>query len=323
MAETNLLLPVYLVNGEDELKRETVLKRLRARMAQKGDMEFNSDTFNGENAVASDIVAACNTVPFASEMRLVVVNNADLLKKADSEVLVDYLGAPCSTTVLCLVSRKLAKNTRLYKAIAAMGKQAVIDCTPKKAYELPKAVRGMAVSHGITLNESGAQRLVELVGENTIRLEAEIQKLALAHEGAQPIGPAEVEALVSRSAEAKPWDFTAAFAARDISQCVSLLDRMETTSPYALIGMCVARIRELIIAHALAARGQGGTSALAAQLKLPEWRVKNHLTWARRWSAEELRHAIVSARDVERDMKSGSDSKAVFLEWTLSVLRTR
>ena len=322
MTETNSLLPAYLVNGEDELKRETVLKRLRARMAQQGDMDFNSDTFNGETAAVGDIVAACNTIPFASAARLVIVNNVDLLTKTDLEVLVDYLSAPCLTTVLCLVSRKLAKNTRLYKAIAALGKQAVIDCTPKKAYELPKAVRGMAVSQGITLNDAGARRLIELVGENTIRLEAEIQKLALAHEGAQPLGPAEVEALVSRSAEAKPWDFTAAFAARDISQCVSLLDRMETTSPYALIGMCVTRIRELITAHALAGRGQGGTAALAAQLKLPEWRVKNHLMWARRWSAEELRHALISARDAERDMKSGSDPNAVFLEWTLAVLRT-
>ncbi len=323
MAETNSLLPAYLVNGEDELKRETVLKRLRARMSKLGDMDFNSDVFDGETATGGDIVAACNTMPFASEARLVVVRNVDSLKKADSEALVDYLGAASPTTVLCLVARKLAKNTRLYKAVAGLGKQAVIDCAPKKAYELPKTVRGMAVSHGITLNDAGARRLVELVGENTVHLDAEIKKLALAHTGAQPIGPAEVEALVTRSAEVKPWDFTAAFAARDIPQCVSLLGKMESVSPHALIGMCVTRLRELITAHALAGRGQGGTKALAAQLKLPDWRVKNHPGWARRWTAEELRRALVSARDTERAMKSGADADAAFLEWVLSVLRTR
>ena len=31
MAEVNLL-PAYLINGEDQLKRETVLKRLRSRL---------------------------------------------------------------------------------------------------------------------------------------------------------------------------------------------------------------------------------------------------------------------------------------------------
>ncbi len=322
MAETNPLLPAYLANGEDELKRETVLGRLRARMSEFGDLDFNSDVFDGETAVGGDIVAACNTVPFASEARLVVVHNADLLKKQDAEALVDYLREPSPTAVLCLVSRKLAKNTRLYKAVVALGKQAVIDCAPRKSYELSKTVRALAVSYGITLSDAGARHLVELVGENTVRLDAEIRKLALAHTGAHSIGPSEVEALVTRSAEAKPWDFTAAFAARDVSRCISLLSRMDSISPYALIGMCVARLRELIIAQALANRGQTTTKALAIQLKLPDWRVKNHLTWARCWRAEELRGALISARDAECAMKSGSDADAAFLEWTLSVLRT-
>ena len=322
MAETNLL-PAYLVNGEDELKRETVLKRLRARMDKLGDMDFNSDTFDGETALGGDIVAACNTMPFAAEARLVVVRNADALKKADSEALVEYLTEPSSTTVLAVVARKLAKNTRLYKALAAMGKQAVIDCTPKKAYELPKTVRGMAVSHGITMSDAGARRLVELVGENTVHLDAEIKKLALAHAGGQPIGPAEVEALVTRSAEVKPWDFTAAFAARDTAECVNLLGKMESASPYALIGMCVTRLRELIAAHALAARGQGGAKELAAYLKQPEWRVKNHPAWARRWTADELRRALITARDAERAMKSGTGPNDAFKDWMLSVLRSR
>ncbi len=322
MAETNLL-PAYLVNGEDELKRETVLKRLRARMDKLGDMDFNSDTFDGETALGGDIVAACNTMPFAAEARLVVVRNADALKKADSEALVEYLAEPSSTTVLAVVARKLAKNTRLYKALAAMGKQAVIDCTPKKAYELPKTVRGMAVSHGITMSDAGARRLVELVGENTVHLDAEIKKLALAHAGGQPIGPAEVEALVTRSAEVKPWDFTAAFAARDTAECVNLLGKMESASPYALIGMCVTRLRELIAAHALATRGQGGAKELAAYLKQPEWRVKNHPAWARRWTADELRRALVTARDAERAMKSGTEPHDAFKDWMLSVLRSR
>lgn len=322
MTET-ILLSAYLVNGEDELKRETVLKRLRARMSKLGDMDFNSDVFDGETALGGDIVAACNTMPFASEARLVVVRNADSLRKADSEALVSYLSSPSPTTVLALVAQKLAKNTRLYKSIAALGKQAVIDCSPVKAYELPKTVRGMAVSHGITLSDAGARRLVELVGQNTVRLDAEIRKLALAHSGGQPLGPAEVERLVTRSAEPKPWDFTAAFAARDAAQCVSLLGEMESVSPHALIGMCVARLRELIAVHALAGRGQGGVKELAAYLKQPDWRVKNHPAWARKWSSGELRVAFISAREAERAMKSGSDADAVFLEWVLSVVGPR
>ena len=179
MAEVNLL-PAYLINGEDQLKRETVLKRLRSRLEAMGDLDFNCDTFDGKDALGGDIVAACNTMPFGIDKRLVIVRNADDLKKADSEALVAYLASPADFTVLALLANKFAKNTRLYKAAAAVGPKAVIDCAPRKAYELPSQVRAMATSHGIAMTDSAAKLLVELVGEDTVHLDAELKKIALA-----------------------------------------------------------------------------------------------------------------------------------------------
>ena len=196
------LLPAYLVVGEDALKRDAVMKRLRARLSAMGDLSFNDDSFDGETAEGADIVGACDTVPFASPVRLVEVRAADKLKKADAERLVSYLGAPNGSTVLALVAEKLAKNTRLYKAVAAHGKTAVIDCSLPKRYELPKMVRSMAVGHGVTLTEGAARALVELVGEDTVRLDGELRKVALAHRGTDAVGEREIVAMVGRTGEA-------------------------------------------------------------------------------------------------------------------------
>ena len=46
-AKQKPLIPAYLIVGEDALKRSTVLRRLRERLAQYGDLSFNSDTFDG------------------------------------------------------------------------------------------------------------------------------------------------------------------------------------------------------------------------------------------------------------------------------------
>lgn len=316
MADVQLL-GAYLINGEDDLKRETVLKRLKARLATMGDMDFNSDVFDGATATGADIVAACNTMPFGSDKRLVVVNAADALKKADSEALVDYLAAPADFTVLALVSRKLAKNTRLYKAAAAVGKQAVIDCAPKTKRELPSTVRSMATSHGITLTPDAADLLVQLVGENTVRLDAELTKLALAHASNQPIGASEVDALVERSAEAKPWDFTDAFMARDVAKCLTVYKELGA-SVYSMLPRCVECIRQMLTAHALSSRGQSGASALAKQLKMPDWKARKVLDAARKWRGAELRAALSSARDCEQGMKSGLDAQGAFLDWVVS-----
>ena len=236
------LLPVYLIAGEDELKRETVMKRLFARLSKMGDMSFNSETFSGLTCTGEEVITAANTLPFASEVRLVVVNDVDKLKKADSELLVAYLKEPCETTVLALEGQKVAKNTRLYKAVLAFGGKAIIDCAPFARKDLGSAVRSMAVGHGIALTQGAAATLIDLVGTNTVALDAELKKLSLSHRGADPVNENEVLSLVSRTAEIKPWEFVDAFASRNGKRCIYLMNRMDA-SPFALLAMCTTRIR--------------------------------------------------------------------------------
>ena len=54
-------LSAYLVVGEDELKRTTVLKRLHERISALGDLSFNYNEFDGASASGDAIVGACNT----------------------------------------------------------------------------------------------------------------------------------------------------------------------------------------------------------------------------------------------------------------------
>ena len=297
------------------------MKSLRARLSSMGDLSFNADEFDGETAQGGDIVTACNTVPFASPVRLVEVRAVDKLKKADAEQLVSYLGSPNGSTVLALVAEKLAKNTRLYKAVAACGKTAVIDCAPLKRYELPRTVRSMAVTHGVTLTEGAAVKLVDLVGEDTVHLDSELKKIALAHRGTDAVNEHEIVDMVSRTAEVKPWEFVDAFAARDVRKCLLYLGRMDSVSPHALLAMCTTRLRELVCARSMADRGN--PRGVAAALKAPDWRVKNHVNWARGFTAAELRRAIISSRDTERAMKSGADPRSAFLDWVLAVTARR
>lgn len=319
--EKSNLLGAYLAVGEDSLKRGAVIERLRTRLSKMGDLSFNSDDFDGEVCEGAAVVSACNTIPFASPVRLVHVRNADKLKKADSEELVTYLGAPNESTVLLLEADKLAKNTRLYKAVAAVGPKAVIDCAPPAARELPRQVRAMATGHGIVLTEGAAAALVELVGENTVHLDNELKKIALAHGGGEPVGEREVRQLVARTAEVKPWFLTDALAERNLAKCLGLLAKMESASPHALIAMCTGRIRDLMGVQCLRARGNAG--AIARTLKVPDWKVKNMTAWARNYTPAELRRALVSSRDAERAMKSGADEDEVFYRWLVDTIRRR
>ncbi|MBS6555677.1 MAG: DNA polymerase III subunit delta [Collinsella stercoris] len=311
------LLPGYLIVGSDELKSSRAVERMRARLEKSGMVEFNLDERDmTKDPQIDDIVASLNTFPMGAEFRLVILTNCDKLPKAMSEPLVEYFANPSPTTVCLVVATSLAKNTRLYKAIKKLGDKAIIDCAPKKTWEMPPQVVKMAAAHGKAMGLPAAEALVARSGENTRMLDNELKKLASMVTGSE-ITLADIERHVMRTAEVKPWEFLNAVAARDLARSLELLKLQPAKSEVRLWSLLVTRLRELIIAKSLDSRGQG--SQLAATLGVQGWQVKNHLSWARRWRMDELLEALSQAIEVELALKGSRDSELALRMWVISM----
>ena len=304
------LLSAYLVVGGDELKAREVTARLKKRL------EPGLEAFNLDERVASadvdarELLASLNTLPLGSGFRLVLVRDAEKLPKEASEALIGYLADPNPSTVLCLVSERLAKTTRLYKAVAKVGPQAIIDCTPAKRWDLPRRVVKMAQVKGMRMDEAAASELVARVGESTTMLDRQVATLGELCRGAGVITRADVERYVTRIAEVKPWDFLDAVCARDGARALELYSLMQGASEVALVAMLVGRIRELVCAKSLAERGQA--SELARTLGKQAWQVKSHAGWARRFSLSELTAGLDACARCDRALKSGADPRTAF-----------
>lgn len=319
MAQAQALLPAYLVVGSDELKAKEVVARLKRRL-EAGFEAFNLD----EQSASSDmepqeVLSSLNTLPFGSGFRLVVINGADHLPKPVSEALVSYLADPNQSCILCLVAEKLAKTTRLYKAVAKVGAQAIIDCSPAKRWDLPKRVARMAQVRGMRIGEDAATELIARVGESTTMLDRQVGTLSELCRNAGVITRADVERYVTRIAEVKPWDFLDAVSARDAHKALELYNLMQNPSEIALVSLLVGRLRELVCAQSLSARGQ--QAVLAQELGKQAWQVKNHLRWASRFGRGELADALASCAACDRALKTGADPRTEFTMLILKVAR--
>ena len=314
----NDFLAAYLIVGADELKREFVVNRLNERMRKLGDLDFNKDVFTGSALSADALVSACNTLPFMSEKRLVVVNEAEKMKKPVQEALIEYLAAPNETTVLALVAEKLAKNTRLYKAVAKIDKKAVIDCSPRSARELPGQVRKFAESRGVSITQQAAVELISLIGDSTVHLDGEIEKMAVALGKGAVIDVEHVHMYVARIVEPKPWHVSDALAERDARKVATLLARMDKQSPFGLLTTCVNCIRDMLVAKEMRAHNKG-LGAFAKALGRPDWQVKNAFRCSNNFSQGELEHALIDAAECDKAMKSGADQHVEFERWALGV----
>lgn len=311
------LLPAYLIVGADELKRDAAVRRLRSRVP--ADMaDFNLDELDGASLEEpGQLISSAQTMPFCADFRLVIVNGAGQLAKPVSEAVVSYLADPNPQCVLCLVAEKLAKNTRLYKAVAKVGPHSVIDCAPLKRWELPPYVVKLAQKRGLSMDNAAAQELVERVGESTVALDNQIATLAQLVGDAGRITPADVEANVAQIAEVSPWAFADAVCERNAPRAMEMLNLMKAPSLVFLHSVLVGRLRELICAKSLDARG--AASGLARELGRQSWQVKNHVRWSRAFGEEELVELLGQAAVCERALKGSQDSEAAFARFVLAM----
>lgn len=311
------LLPAYLIVGADELKRDAAVRRLRSRVP--ADMaDFNLDELDGASLEEpGQLISSAQTMPFCADFRLVIVNGAGELAKPVSEAVVSYLADPNPQCVLCLVAEKLAKNTRLYKAVAKVGPHSVIDCAPLKRWELPPYVVKLAQKRGLSMDNAAAQELMERVGESTVALDNQIATLAQLVGDAGRITLADVEANVAQIAEVSPWAFADAVCERNAPRAMEMLNLMKAPSLVFLHSVLVGRLRELICAKSLDARG--AASGLARELGRQSWQVKNHVRWSRAFGEEELVELLGQAAVCERALKGSQDSEAAFARFVLAM----
>lgn len=315
------LLPAYLFLGDDKLKRDALLSRMRERIGALGDLALNESVFDGATVEPADAIAsACSTMPFLSEKRLVVVKDIDHARKAVAESLVAYLGDPLESTVLVMLGEKLAKSTRLYKAIAALGSGAIVPCEAKrKRADVAQFVHRLAAKNRMNIDDSAVGALMELVGSDTVALDAEVTKVCgyAQSQGRTYVTADDVKLLVSKAEPPKPWEMADAISRRDVDRCMRILNAMDGQTPFQPMTMCIQRIRELITAKSVFARP--GNVSLASVLGGPDWRYKNHREFASYFTEEELIEALSKAAACDVKMKTGSDQMLCFEEWVLGV----
>lgn len=311
------LLSAYLVVGSDELKRETAVRRLRSRVP--ADLaDFNLDEFDAKSVEVPEVlVSSLQTLPFGADFRLVIVHGAEALAKPVSEALVSYLVDPNPQSVLCLEAEKLAKNTRLYKAVAKVGPKSVVDCSPLKRWELPPYVVRLASRRGLAMGTDAAEELVNRCGESTVMLDNQIATLAELVGQTGQITLADVEANVAQTAEVSPWAFADAVCERDAAKAMALLRLMKAPSLVFLHSVLVGRLRELVCAQLLARRG--ASSQLAKELGRASWQVKHHVAWIRRFALGEPSALLAEAACCERALKGTPDSDTAFVRLVLAI----
>lgn len=296
------LKPVYLISGSDRPKIRVALERLRDRF-EEGAVEV----LHASEAAGDDAVAACNALGlFGGQHRLIVVEEVDLWKAADTKAVADYLKGPTPGTVLALVADELKKDSPLAKACAKSGDVLMYEAPRKR--DLPSWVAKQFEQLGSSANRDACRLLVEVVGEDPDRLRSEIEKLAT-WAGGEPIEASDVQALAAAAAETSVFELTDAWGRRDVGGALgaveSLLERAGARELPRLVGLLANHVARVRACQALAAEGVRPRDA-ATRLKMHPFAAEKAFAQAANFSPEELADVVIRLAQLDHALKGGS-----------------
>lgn len=204
---------LVVLHGKDRFLQDEYLRTLREALAKAhGADGFDTVRFDGQQGpkIIADVLDECRSFGLMQQHKIVLVDNADLLLKADEdaappppkaagkkggarmptpltprEILENYAEDPSSSATLILRA-SIWRPGNLDKKINALpdGQGAVIKCEPPTFDDAVNwAVRRCKARHNSTIDPEAARTLVDTTGIDLGRIDSELEKLALAAGG--------------------------------------------------------------------------------------------------------------------------------------------
>ena len=322
----------YLLHGNDEFTCREHLRKLR----QQGDFAYNQDRYIGGEVSLAALTATCDTLPFLSEQRLVILEglpkkrrNEDSSSSAPAENggstgkgrkkkggkggsetragfekgLAEAIpGMPDSTIFIVLVDEELPASSPLLKAAEEHGK--AIQCTLPKGAALESWIKKRAQGCGVKISGEATTLLANFIGNELRLLANELEKLATYVGAGGTIEANHIRLLSAQGQDARVFDLTDALAQRNRTLALNLLHELlaDGSHPLALLPTITSQVRNLLLVKELAAGGLRAAQ-IASAIGSPPFLVEKALRNIGKFSSTQLEKTYHQLLDTDAALK--------------------
>lgn len=334
---------LHILYGSEPVGRKEALDALKASLDTDAALATNTTFLDAAKSSAQEVMAACDTIPFLGEHRLVIVEGllAQAVRRGKRsededgdegeaappsverwEPLIAHISQMPPTTTLVLVDGGgvLATNALLKKLKPLAEVQSF--ALPQEKY-MADWLGKYAKGHGIKIEAPAARLLADLVGSNTLMLASELEKLA-AYAGDAAITADDVRELVSRAKEQKGYYLSDAVVNGDGRKAARLLQELvdDGAALQLLLATIAGRYRRIAVTKEMLAQ-RAPAAQIARRLGTSEGAVRFLMEQATRLSWLALRAAYARIIECELDQKQHSMDERAALELMVQELASR
>jgi DNA polymerase-3 subunit delta len=333
----------YLLHGPDQFAAAELVAEIKSKMGDPATASLSTTVFEGRTVTLSDLKSVCDTLPFLTPRRLVVVEGwlSKLMARSEGEAdgeeealpasataketlaaIVDYLpNLPASTALVFTESRTLHEKHPVLRAARGQPWAHIRLLEMPAGTALAAWIQKRAHAQGGDFTSAAADALA--AQENDPRaLDQEITKLLTYAAFARPVDVADVEALTPAGGEDNVFKLTDAIGrknARDASRVLQQL--LDTQEPLRVFGMIVGHFRRLLQAKELLA-SRASQEDVARRLNLHRYPAQIACEQSVNFELAELEHIYHRLLDYDVAIKTGRMEAATALEALVTGLTT-
>jgi DNA polymerase-3 subunit delta len=306
---------IYLLTGEEPFFIQQILTRFREKVLDEAARDFNYDQFQGESIDPEQVTMTAKTFPVFSPRRLVIIQNADLIKD-ERELLLSYIETPCDTTVLLFIATKPDMRKKLFVALKKKG--TVIQCAPLSDQALPGWITQEGKRRGISLSEEATWHLKERLGNDLFLIQQEIDKFALHSPDKKEVSLDMVQQLIAGGRSHSIFELVRAVGEKDLKSSLALLSSLieEGEHPLFILTMLTRQWRLMAMAREGIDAGKSET-AVGRKVPMPPSLLPPFFKQLRNWKSSDIRRAFDLSLAADSQLKGGKQSAPQILEMLL------
>jgi DNA polymerase-3 subunit delta len=294
--------PVYFLAGEEPYYIDLITEFIEKNVLDESERSFNQLILYGDDTSVASIIEISRRFPMMSSHQVVIIREAQTLKKIED--LVVYVEKPLPSTILVINYKYkiLDKRTRLYKVLNS---QAVyFESSRLRDYQVPAWIDRYMISKGIKSEPSVSGMLTEYLGTDLHKIANELEKLIITLPAEKPlITTALIEKNIGISKDYNNFELQKAVGERNILKANMIVHHFANNPKDNPITLTIASLfsyfSKLLTYHYLRDKSKNN---VASALKINSFFVKDYEAAASVYNVAKTVRVISLLRSY--DMKS-------------------
>jgi DNA polymerase III subunit delta len=309
----NTVRSVYLILGPELYLCQLAINLLKSKSLSPESFAFDFSDFSAGAVSVDQIIEAANIFPMVSRKRMVLVTEADKLKDAEQEELLNALDTLSPRSVLVLFAEDLDHRKRFYKAFRE--KYCVSEFPKLKDAALEKWAASFIQRQGYRISASGIKKITELAGSDLQTMSGELEKLILFAGKDKSIPDSAVEDLIGGSREQSIFELINAVGRRDRNGALRSLANLLSMGEYPLVivTMLARHCRQILIAKDGLSKGISARE-IGSAAQIPPFLLDQFLRQARAMDSSGVQKMYLTLAEIDRKLKSTSADGRMLLE---------